>query len=494
MLNITTPDWIKDAIFYQIFPDRFARSSYACKAANIQNWTDPPSFYRFQGGDLSGIVDKLDYLYDLGINAIYLNPIFQSTTNHRYRTHDYYRIDPFLGNDETFHKLLNAAHTRGIRIVLDGAFNHVSRGFYQFNHILEYEDGSPYLDWFHIKGFPLYAYDESRPSNYEAWFGNRKYPKLNTNNPEVRNFLFGVIKYWTNKGIDGWRLDAFSEINDESFWREFRKIVKSINSEAYIFGEIWVDEIHNTAARWLRGDQLDAIMNYGFASACIGLFIGDYLDGELIKGQGHVPDKTIGAEEFADRVDIMLNNYDRQIVYAQYNMLESHDTVRYITLARHDKRILKLATTFQMTYVGVPGIYYGTEIGLAGGRDPDCRRAMPWEQSMWDTELLEYFKKIISIRKSYPSLRRGDYIRLYANSLLGVYAYMRRLKEEKIIVILNNKDNIYPVNIPISDHLPDKTKLDCLMNNSSYIVKAKLLQGPPLPPRGSAILIVRNFS
>ncbi|HEX7973410.1 MAG TPA: alpha-amylase family glycosyl hydrolase, partial [Anaerolineales bacterium] len=205
-IEFTTPGWVQDAIFYQIFPDRFAKSRRVGKPNNLEAWEAPPTVFGFKGGDLLGVTEHLDYLQDLGINAIYFTPVFQSASSHRYHTHDYFQIDPILGGDRAFRELLDQAHRGGIRIVLDGVFNHASRGFFQFNHILENGPSSPYLDWFTVRGFPLNAY--SGHPNYEAWVGLPALPKLNTANPQVRQFIFDVARYWLGQGIDGWRLDV----------------------------------------------------------------------------------------------------------------------------------------------------------------------------------------------------------------------------------------------------------------------------------------------
>lgn len=491
MTEIVTPDWVRDAVFYHIFPDRFARGQSVPKPTNLQPWGAPPTSWGFQGGDLIGVVEKLDYLTDLGINAIYFNPIFQSASNHRYHAHDYYRVDPLLGGNEAFRQLLDAAHARGIRIILDGVFNHASRGFFQFHHILECGPESPYVDWFHIKDYPLYAYDTSREPNYGAWWNLHALPEFNTDNPTVRRFIFDVARHWIEFGADGWRLDVPANIDDDDFWREFRQVVKAANPEAYIVGEIWVNEVDCTGERWLQGDQFDAIMNYGFTAACIGFFVGDWLDPALVEGQGYDPIRTLDAEAFADQIDTMLNRYAPEIVHAQFNLLDSHDTARYLTVARDDKRLLKLATLFQMTYPGAPSVYYGDEVGLRGGRDPDCRRAMPWDPAQWDTELLAFFKKAIALRRAHPALRRGDYVRLYAGAPLGVYAFLRQLTDERIVVVLNNHDAAYAVDVPVENHLANETTLHCLMSGREYVVREERLRGPTLPPRSAAILLAQ---
>ncbi|MBF0542272.1 MAG: glycoside hydrolase family 13 protein [Nitrospirae bacterium] len=488
MIDIVVPTWVKDAIFYQIFPDRFARSIDAAPLENLQKWGSAPTNNGFMGGDLYGISDKIEYLKELGINAIYLNPIFQSASNHRYHTHDYYKVDPLLGGKKALHKLLETAHNNGMKVILDGVFNHASRGFYQFNHILESESGSPYKNWFHIHNFPLNAYSRSSKPNYEAWWGIPQLPKFNTKNPQVRQFIFDVARFWIEFGIDGWRLDVPSEINDDSFWQEFRIIVKKANPQAYIVGEIWVDEVKENASRWLKGDQFDGIMNYGLTSACIAFFVGNLLDRSLVKGQNHEPEHEINAAEFSQKINTILDRYSKQIVYSQYNLLDSHDVARFLTIARNDRRILRLAYLFLFTYPGAPAIYYGSEIGIEGRRDPDCRRAMNWDRSTWDIETFEFFKKIIAIRKKYPCLRDGDYKSVFADPKTNVYAYMRSINKERIIIILNNSESVFPVEITIGDYVKDGTKLTCLLSGEDYIVKNYKIYGATIGAREGVIL------
>jgi len=248
-MTITTPDWVRDAVFYQIFPDRFARGRNSFNQnMKFESWDSPPNAYGFKGGDLYGVIDHLDYLQDLGINAIYFNPITASASNHRYHTYDYFHIDPLLGGDEAFRALLDAAHKIGIRIVMDGVFNHASRGFWQFHHVLENGSGSPFVDWFYfdpdrlnrLKNWGAYPGEkEQRALNrgigsfkaigYDAWWNLPALPKFNTNYPAVREFLFRAAEHWINFGADGWRLDVAAEINDDSFWQEFRRRVKAAN-------------------------------------------------------------------------------------------------------------------------------------------------------------------------------------------------------------------------------------------------------------------------
>ncbi|MGC9400414.1 MAG: glycoside hydrolase family 13 protein [Anaerolineae bacterium] len=426
-MSACPPTWVRDAVFYQIFPDRFARSPQLAKPSYLEPWDTPPTVRGFKGGDLLGVKEHLDYLEDLGVNALYFNPIFQSTANHRYHTHDYFHVDPILGGNAAFRALRDAAHARGIRIILDGVFNHVGRGFLQFNHLLENGRYSPYLDWFLVTGFPLHAYN-GKPPNYECWWGNRELPKLNTDNAQVRDFLFAVAEHWLHQGIDGWRLDVPLEIRTPGFWEEFRRRVKKINPEAYILAEIWDD-----ASPWLEGDHFDAVMNYPFNRACLGFFGGRALDVEA--RPGGFPLVRLDAQEFAHQVSILLNRYSLEVTQAQFNLLSSHDEPRFLTLVGEDPRRLQLATLFQMTFPGAPNIYYGDEIGMRGGADPDCRRSFPWDESRWQHSLRAAFRRYIALRKAHPALRHGRYITLYARG--EVYAFVRQTEEETLIIALN---------------------------------------------------------
>lgn len=450
--EIQTPDWVQDAIFYQIFPDRFAKSARVEKPHNLEAWDAPPTTFGFKGGDLLGIVEQLDYLSDLGINALYLNPIFQSTSNHRYHTHDYFQVDPLLGGNAAFKTLLDAAHARGIRIILDGVFNHASRGFYQFNHTLENGKASPYLDWFNFHGFPVRAYD-AQP-NYDAWWNIAALPKFNHQNPQVREFLLRVAEYWVQQGIDGWRLDVPGEIDDDEFWRAFRRRVKNANPEAYIVGEIW-----QRAERWLRGDQFDAVMNYQFTRACLAFFI-DNPPRNLLHEHSYGAVTALGGEEFARTLTDLLTSYPRAITYAQLNLLDSHDTARLITLARGDPTALQLALLTMFTYVGAPMLYYGDEIALEGRGDPDCRRAMIWQPSTRGRALREYVKRLITLRKKYRALRRGALTMVYANT--KEIAFARHQPGDPTVIVALNAGRA-PVTLDL--------RVDRLVDNGARLIE-----------------------
>ena len=482
--HFETPQWVKDAVFYQIFPDRFARSKKAAQLANLEEWNSPPTLNGFKGGDLGGVLEKLDYLQDLGITALYFNPIFQSTANHRYHTFDYFHIDPLLGGDKVFKKLLRESHRRGIRIVLDGVFNHASRGFFPFNHILENGTSSPYLDWFDIKDFPLNAY-AGRP-NYRSWNGLAALPEFNTRNPQVREFIFGVARFWIEQGIDGWRLDVPNSIDDDSFWQEFRQVVKSTNPDAYLVGEISTE-----AQRWLRGDQFDGVMNYQFAQACLGFFGGKRINRKVEERvMGLPPTQVLDSAAFAQRAEQLLNLYPYEASMAQLNLLDSHDMPRFLSLAGEDKDSLRLAALFQMTYPGAPCIYYGDEIGMTSGptRKVEAARAsFPWhDQPGWDYDLRKYYQDLIVIRKLHPALRSGDFVTLYAEG--QVLAYMRRSEEERFAIVINNGDTSYSLDIPAECCFPDGAYLSSQIGCQD----AKMVNGRitrlALEPRSGIIL------
>lgn len=440
-MTIKTPEWVKDAIFYQIFPDRFAKSiqfgtdGYLPKPQNLQPWGAKPTYHGFQGGDLLGAAEKLDYLADLGINAIYLNPIFASASNHRYHTHDYFQVDPLLGGNKAFKTFLDAAHKKNMRVILDGVFNHASRGFFQFNHLLECGPESPYVHWFHVHGWPINAYNEDQQPNYAAWWGIHSLPKFNTNTPDVREFLWRVGTYWLEQGIDGWRLDVPNEIDDDSFWQEFRRRCKAVNPDAYIVGEIWGD-----GQRWLQGDQFDAIMNYVFTRAAFGFLVGERMDQRDTVRCGYGYIQPINGSQCAAEFERMFNHcYHPEIVLSQLNMLGSHDTPRIRNVAAHDFESVRLLYLCQMTVPGVPNIYYGDEIGMAGGHDPDCRRAFPWEdEGAWRVDLRRYVQALIRLRHRSTALRRGDFAVLHADE--KVLVYQRRYRGETAVIALNSGD------------------------------------------------------
>jgi neopullulanase len=435
-MPIDTPDWVRDAVFYQVFPDRFAASDRVPKPGRLEPWDVPPTPHGFKGGDLLGIVERLPYLADLGVTALYLTPVFASASNHRYHTYDYLHVDPLLGGDEALRELLDAAHARGMRVVLDGVFNHTGRGFWAFHHVLENGAASPYRDWFHFhpaalegrRAFRPYPWptdiddipdepglsptDDERGDasfrhlGYRAWWGLPALPKLNTANPEVRELLMGVAEHWLRFGIDGWRLDVPTEIRDESFWQEFRRRCRAVNPEAYLVGEIW-----HEAPEWLAGDRFDAVMNYPLAQAILGYAAQGHLDEAVVRSH-HEYGRTVRRRDgagFAAELERLMGLYDRSVVEVQLNLLDSHDSPRFRTMAGRDAAAYRLAVLLQATLPGAPCIYYGDEVGMEGGHDPDCRRSFPWSERGWDLDGLAWTRAVLRARRELPALRRGTF-------------------------------------------------------------------------------------
>ena len=379
-MPIETPDWVRDAVFYQIFPDRFARSGRVPAPGPLEPWDQPPTLHGFKGGDLYGVAERLPYLADLGVTAIYLCPIFASASNHRYHTFDYKAVDPLLGGDAALRVLLDEAHARGIRVVLDGVFNHTGRGFWAFHHVLENGWGSPYREWFHFHAAALHGKRPFRPYpwhgdhdewpadpefelhgdaerdeafrrlGYKAWWGLPALPKLNTDNPEVREHLMTVAEHWLRFGIDGWRLDVPTEIRTPGFWEEFRTRVRAVNPEAYIVGEIW-----HECADWLAGDRFDAVMNYPLAFAILGYAAQGHLNHAAVGRQNEFRHGTVVRDGAAmgDQLERLMRLYDPAVTDVQLNLLDSHDSPRFRTLAGRDEAAWRLATLLLAPLPGV---------------------------------------------------------------------------------------------------------------------------------------------
>jgi cyclomaltodextrinase / maltogenic alpha-amylase / neopullulanase len=432
-MSIQTPEWVKHAIFYQIFPDRFAIGTQPqqllLKNPRWEDWNAPPTLQGYKGGDLWGVIEQLDYLQDLGIDTLYFTPIFQSTCNHRYHTHDFYQVDPILGGNRAFESLLTAAHQRDMKVVLDGVFNHASRGFFFFNDILENGPNSPWVDWFTIYDWPLSAYDGSLPANYKGWVGNRALPVFNHDNPDVREYLMQIAEHWIRVGIDGWRLDVPFEIKTEGFWQEFRDRVKAINPEAYIVGEVWRDARH-----WLDGTQFDGVMNYLFTAPTIAFVAGDRVAIDLVESRSYDPYPALSAPDYAQKIQALLDLYPWEIQLTQLNQLASHDTARLISIAQGDRASMALGTLLLLTFPGAVSIYYGDEVGLVGALDPDARRGFPAEAE-WDREVFNYHRELIALRKAHRALRIGTYRVLFAQG--NGYAFARSLDDEEIVVAVN---------------------------------------------------------
>lgn len=427
------PRWMKESIVYQIFPERFYRGKEretlqnSEGAGNFLTWDSEVAYDSVLGGSLAGIVEKLDYIASLGVNTLYLNPIFMSPSNHKYNTTDYYTIDPQFGTTQDFVALTKEVHKRGMRIVIDGVFNHCGDTFFAFQDVVKNGVNSRYKDWFHVEKFPLTTGSRHEKPSYETFGYYHKMPKLNLKNPEVQKYILDVVSYWTKLGeLDAWRLDASDEISFD-FWRIFRKTLKEINPEIGIIGEIWFD-----ASEWLQGDQYDSVMNYRFRDAAI-----EWLAKE-----------KMSATKFGELLSSIRGIYHREAYQGMWNLIDSHDTARFLTEANGNKAALKMAVTLQMTEAGAPVIYYGDEVGMTGGNDPGCRMGMIWDAALQDQELLAFYKKVIEIRKNYPACVYGDRNLLLCDDEKNLFVFEKSGRNmTPVLVLMNNSAEVQVVSI-----------------------------------------------
>ena len=387
------PDWVSKTVWYQIFPERFANGNPEISPEGVLAWDSSikPKTSDFFGGDLQGIIDHLDYLQDLGITGLYLCPIFESPSNHKYNTTDYFEIDRHFGDKEIFRKLVDEAHQRGMKIMLDAVFNHIGDQSPQWQDVLKHGEDSVYKDWFHIQDFPVVKENliNKRELSYHTFAFESYMPKLNTANPQVRDYLLSVATYWIEEfDIDAWRLDVANEV-DHQFWRDFHKAVLAKKPDLYILGEVW-----HTSQPWLNGDEFHAVMNYPLSDS-----IKDY----FLRG-------TKNSHQFIDEINSQSMYYRQQISEVMFNLLDSHDTERILATAKGDSQLVKSALACLFLQRGTSCFYYGTELELDGGPDPDCRRAMPWERVSDSNEMLNFMKKLIQLRKDASSIiQHGKY-------------------------------------------------------------------------------------
>lgn len=545
------PQWAKNVVWYQIFPERFRNGDPANDPAvtdiagadpveppkewNVHPWGS--DWYELQpyekangnkelwkhllrrryGGDLQGIIDKLDYLHNLGITALYLNPVFDSPSLHKYDGACYHHIDPNFGPDpkgdralmatenpldpatwvwtkadELALQLIDEAHKRGMRIIFDGVFNHMGINSFAFRDLKKNQQKSPYKDWFTVLSWddPV----KGTKFDYEGWYGNKSLPELREDSTGIvagpREYIFNATRRWMNpknagtaQGIDGWRLDVAFCIG-HPFWKSWRQLVKSINPEAYLTAEII--DVPERVKPYMQGDEFDAEMNYNFAFTCAEFFI-------------HSKANRISAVEFDKRLAELRGYYPEGVAAVSMNLFGSHDANRIgshiVNRAVGEYRkwgeyygkskaaenpaynprkpredeiaIQKLFVIFQMCYTGAPMVYYGDEVGMWGGNDPDCRKPMVWpditcapeqfnpngKKERNDTvgvnyELLNHYKKLIHIRNSHPALQSGSFTTLLADDAKDVYAFKRATPDEEIIVVLNNSGAEQMVTIP----------------------------------------------
>jgi glycosidase len=414
------------------------------------DWGTAPHRLDFQGGDLVGLTGRLDYLAGLGVDAIYLNPIFTSPSTHKYDASDFYSVDPAFGGDDALRGFVEAAHRQDIRIILDVAFDHCHPTFAPFQDLLANGAASKFADWFTVYDWPprvivrdqlarayypadYYASmkqtlidasvpveersDEGPPvePTYRAWYGVPTMPQLDLEDPGARAYFLDVATYWIREfDIDGWRMDVAREPSHD-FWREARRAIREVKEDAYLLAEIWGD-----TSDWLQGDQFDATMNYTFRDLCVGYFA----------------DRTLDTDAMVDGIHAMLAMYAQPVTDASHNLLGSHDVERFLHMADGNVDALGLATFLQLTFPGAPGIYYGDEVGLGGGKDPDNRGAFPWDRVESGHGLLEEMRALTALRREYPALRLGVFreVERFADG----FAFTREHEGQRILVVINN--------------------------------------------------------
>lgn len=411
------PAWVRDAVIYNIFPDSFATWHRGISGeGSVFTLTDGKHTKGRLGGTIRGIEENVDYLTVLGINCIYINPIFTAGEYHKYDILDYFHVDPCFGSNEDFRHMVNVLHESGIRVIIDGVFNHCGWEFFAFEDVVKNGEESIYADWFYRLEYPVVRPDNPQEiPGYECFAYERMMPKLNTSNPEVMKYLIEVGTYWVREfDIDGWRLDVASEV-DDTFWREFRRAVKAVKQDCFIIGEVW-----ETAPHWLDGSMFDSTMNYDLRKHCRYFFA----------------EKSIDALQFDARVSNMRMRYKKNLLAGQLNLLDSHDVPRFLSICGENVRSWRQAVVFQMMFVGAPSVFYGDEQQLCGIEEHDYRRQMCWNM---ECESFRFYRCLIDIRKKYSAVTSNGYKTISAEPGSGLYVFERGTDHEgeRIIVALN---------------------------------------------------------
>ena len=466
----TVPDWARGAVIYQIFPERFHNGDPSLDPEGVDPWGTPPHWLRHQGGDLIGIADKADYLADLGIDAVYLNPIFSSPSTHKYDTIDYYEVDGHFGGNEALRRLIERLHHRDIKLILDASFNHCHPNFFAFADLIAQGADSAYRDWFVVGDYPvrikvrphqLVASNWSNPdaylehlrrlheqsslaleeadddgppveTSYECWYGVPSMPRINLANPQARRYFLDVAVHWIAEyGIDGWRMDVARYV-DHDFWVDFRTAVKAAHPDTYLLAEVMGD-----ASPWLQGDRFDATMNYTFRELCIDYFA---------TGRS-------STERFVDGYTRMQAMYAPQVTEVNQNLLSSHDTERLLHAAGGDAIKARLATAFQLLAQGAPGLYYGDEVGMTGGDEPASRGGFPWhDEDMWNRTLLDTVTALTWMRRRHRALRYGDMQFVWKSG--DAFAFTRSWQGESVLVIINRGKALGAISVPVRSGKP----------------------------------------
>lgn len=470
------PAWYKEGVVYQIFVDRFFNgnedghiNSPKRNSFIYSNWYDEPMYIKnidgsiarwdFYGGNLRGVINKLPYLKDLGITIIYLNPIFKAFSCHKYDTGDYEKIDEMFGSEEDFKEMCLKAKENGIRIILDGVFNHTGANSKYFNKLKEYDSlgayeskESPYYSWYRFREFP---------NCYECWWGDKNLPDVEELEPSYLDYIItgksAIVAKWINLGASGWRLDVADELPDQ-FIRLLKERIRKENKESILIGEVWEDASNKISygekRKYLFGDELDSVINYPFRKAII-----NYVNGDMTAGNCKRHMLSI------------YENYPKDIFYSNMNLLGNHDTERILTMLKGDERNLELAILMIMTLPGVPLVYYGDEAGLTGGKDPDNRKTYPWGRE--NPEILSMYKKLISLRKEDEIFIKGDLSMVSISK--EILSYKRNYRNNHIVIIINSSEE--EKTISLIDLLKNQFKLDLKDADEKFknpiIIKAK---------------------
>ena len=485
------PDWVYGSVMYQVFPERFANGRSEINPENTIEWGSVPTRLDFQGGDLYGVIDKLDHIDSLGVNILYLNPIFLSGSTHKYDSWDHFKVDPTLGGDDGLRDLISNCHDRNIKVILDCSLNHVHPRHFAFQDIVKNGENSEYKNWFTIFDYPvrlihrphLYAntykvgwdgneeeykrylektFDETKvpvevrdddgpivEPSYKAWWGVPDMPKVNFESKEARQWALDVTKHWIeNFDIDGWRMDVAKEL-DFSFWKEFRDIAHKANKDTLLISEIFGD-----TSQWLQGDRFDGTMNYSFREAMTDYFAT----------------KRINNKEFADSLANLYSMYSFEALSSCQNLLSSHDVKRFLNRCGNEEDGILGAIFLQATFPGIAGIYYGDEIGLGGADDPFNREPFPWHsEESWNSTILDYTKKLMNIKKSSSIFKYGRFELLDDNEQF--VAFRRILKDESMLCIINRSKSNDDFNIISNAHSVNVIHGDCAANLDQGMIR-----------------------
>lgn len=457
-----SPEWSKNTIWYQIFPDRFSTDGTKKEGClEFGSVVEGINNHQLFGGSLRGVINRIPYLVKLGVTGIYFTPIFLSPSAHKYDTTNYLLIDPQFGTNADFKELVDKLHENGIKIILDAVFNHCGWNHEFFQDVVKYGKNSKYYDCFYFDGtegfnFPI---KDGQPDgndfypriNYRAFAFTPFMPKLNTSHPIIEKYLLDITKYWMeNYNIDGWRLDVSNEVSHR-FWRKFRTLVKSINKDAYILGENWDD-----STPWLMGDQLDAVMNYGLALPVWKFFCPNF---------GY----HIDANTFKNQIVSLLTKYPYPVTRSLFNLIDSHDTPRILHRCAENKQLMKMAYLFMFSYPGNPNIYYGDEIGITGGMDPNNRRCMIWDEDKQDLELFHFMKELITLRKTSDDFISCDFTFLINENSLLVY------KKGNTYFLYNV--NSKPIKFTLPSELQNTTVYSVFCNSDKHLKEEFVIGG-----------------